>query len=328
VNFLRRTFPKNDLITNITKRLKTFEELKTEYKMEESIYRTAESEYFSEKSEKYCIYGVPTSRPSTRLLNYHSTKPTEDLDEPIWFSTTINDSIQYCNKKSNLTYPCVTYEYKPYLITEKVHNKPQKKIVFLDLNGTQIKDPNDLTKIRYQLDESFMKMIYNKILQDYQDHFIEDEDNPVNGKFMAIDNACDNVYTIIEILSAYGYYEGYRNSEHYIDKFFTYELFSIIDDLKIESNMNCIFMGYFHSNVLTAELNKNEFEPSGYLPAEFAIPYKRAINKHCMEHLGLAVENLTIVTKSKKNKKRKYPYTNGGKSKGGKKRRKTQRNRK
>ena len=167
-----------------------------------------------------------------------------------------------------------------------------------------------------------MKMIYNKILQDYDDYFIEDEDNPVNGKFMAIDNACDNVYTQMEILSAYGYFEGYRNSEHNIDKFFTYELFSIIEDLAIESNMDCIFMGYFHSNVLTAELNGNELDPSGYLPAEFAIPYKRAINKHCMDHLGLVGEALNIVTKSKTNKKRKYS------NKGGKKRRKTQRNRK
>ena len=326
MEFLRSIFPKNDLKTNIKNRLKTFEQLKTEYKFEGSIYRTAESEFFSEKSEKFCIYGVPKSRPSTRLLNYHSTKPTEDISEPIWFSTTIHDSIQYCNKKSDPTSPCETYEYKPYKITEKVHNKPQKKIVFLDLNGTQIIDPNDLTKIRYKLDESLMKMIYNKILQDYQDHFIEDEDNPVNGKFMAIDNDCDYVYTLIEILSAYGYYEGYRNSEHYIDKFFTYELFSIIDELEIESNMDCIFMGYFHSNVLTAELIGNELHPSGYLPAEFAIPYKRAINKHCMEHLGLALKGLEIVVKSEKNKKRKH--LNISKGKGGKKRRKTQRNRK
>ena len=130
VKFLRRTFPKDDLKTNIIKRLKTFEELKDKYNINDSIYRTAESEYFSEKSEKFCMYGVPTSRPSTRLSNYHSIKPIEAIDEPIWFSTTIDDSIQYCNTKKNQTSPCETYQYKPYEITEKVRDKPQKKIVF------------------------------------------------------------------------------------------------------------------------------------------------------------------------------------------------------
>jgi hypothetical protein len=47
-------------------------------------------------------------------------------------------------------------------------------------------------------------------------------------------------------------------------------------------------MGYFHGDVMSGEFDndRNEVEEGGYLPAEFAIPYKCTINKNYMRFVG------------------------------------------
>jgi hypothetical protein len=216
-----------------------------------------------------------------------NTIKDEDILEPIWYSTNIHDSIQYCNRQGKIN--CETYKYIPY---DKSLIKG-KKLLFLDLTGKKIGD-------KYILNVPLIKQIYNYILEKWRGTILDDNTNGLIGdndviinneeKYMCVDNPCQNTFSINEIINAYGYNDGTRDSEHYIDKFFTIELFHIIKDLGIEEELNCVFMGYFESNILSRDT---------YLPAELAMPYKCAINKNYMYFDGLEVKDLRLVKKRK-----------------------------
>ena len=108
-------------------------------------------------------------------------------------------------------------------------------------------------------------------------------------QIIGVDKQQDQVFTIEEIKAAYGYNTGLRASEHYIDKFFSIELFHlIIDVLELEKELNCVFMGYFHSDARS--------EDGGVLPAEFAIPYRNAINKNYMNFFGIVAKGRNLIS--------------------------------
>ena len=66
--------------TEIKKRLKTFSQIKDEYKINGSIYRTGRSETFSENAEKFGLPGVTKARISEHPKNDHE-KPKEEIIE-------------------------------------------------------------------------------------------------------------------------------------------------------------------------------------------------------------------------------------------------------
>jgi hypothetical protein len=192
-----------------------------------------------------------------------------------------------------------TYAYIPYdksLVAVPSSNSnwlfPQSKInknlLFLDLTGGIKSHANvegDDNGDWYQLDKIFIQKIYDTILHNWKEYFdpYYDSDDIDSGDsdchIMGIDKKCEQVFTKKEIKEAYGYYDGKRDSEQYIDKFFTLELFNIIKDSNIENELNCRFMGYFHANI--------ELSDDSYFPAEFAIPYSSAISKTFINFLGV-----------------------------------------
>ena len=293
----------SSLKTNIKKKLKTFSELKSLYGID-AIYRTGESMYFSEKSKKLNLEGVPKSRPTLKLSEkwIENTKKDEDIYEPIWYATTLQDSMVYCNRNYNqIPKPCESYKYIPY---DKSLVK-EKKLLFLDLTGKKISTFNDdstgeKTDI-YTLDETLIQQIYDAILKKWDNDIFETDENGKKEKYLCVDNPCNNLFTINEILDAYGYYGGYRKSEHYIDKFFTIELFYLIKEMGIEEELNCIFMGYFESNIIGGHIENNTITyEEGVMAAEFAMPYYCAINKNYMYFDGIEAIDKVIVSKKRK----------------------------
>jgi hypothetical protein len=278
-----------ELKSEIKKRLKTFSELKNKYKLDK-IYRSGEEEFFSEKAKFAKLEGVPKSRPATILSNSY-TESSEYILEPIWYSTNYKDSRIYCGNNPT----CNTYAYIPYdksLVAVPSNDNsnwlfPQSKInknlLFLDLTGVIKSRANvegDDNGDWYQLDQSFIKLIYDTILHNWKEYFdpYGDSDD-IDCHIMGIDKKCESVFSKKEIKDAYGYYDGKRDSEQDIDKFFTIELFNIIKDSNIENELNCRFMGYFHANI--------EKSDNGFFPAEFAIPYSCAISKTFINFLGV-----------------------------------------
>ena len=57
--------------------------------------------------------------------------------------------------------------------------------------------------------------------------------------------------------------------------------------------MNCVFMGYFHSDVNSTDID-NDMEITGFSPAEFAIPYMNSINKNYMDFIGPVALNRAV----------------------------------
>ena len=297
-------FGPKTLKQEIIQRLKPFSQLKQTYHLQGSLYRTGAIDYFSEKAKKYNLAGVPINRITTRPLD--DEEPAhEDILEPIWFSSRIKDSIGYCNREreeyekkkkmyermkidvSDLKVPpmCETYEYIPYDVS--IGEKKQK-LLFLDLNSGETwpqKDEEGKEFTMYHLDQPFMQKIYGAILEKYKESIIDNGDG--EGKYMCVDNPCENTFTINEIIAAYGFY-GFRSSEQYIDRFVTLELFHLMKELNIEKELNCVIMGYFHGDVFSGEYNDDpaKVELGGFLPAEFAIPYKGVVNKHYMKYIG------------------------------------------
>ena len=282
-----------NLKNEIKLRLRTFSQLQTKYKID-YIYRSSEEEHFSEKAKLSKIEGLPKSRPTVINIDYiYDDKPHEDILEPIWYATNYNEAIKYCGNKPN----CNTYKYSPYdksLVTVPSNNgnwlfppsQRNKTLLFIDLTNQELEYNYD-NKDYYYLDQPFIKKIYDLIFKKWESSFYTDVDDDGND----IDNddikwtliADGNTFTKKEIKDTYGYNDGTRDSEYYIDKFFTIELFNIIKDSNIENEMGCRFMGYFHSNIL----GTNE----GHLPAEFAIPYSSSISKTFINFLGKANED-------------------------------------
>ena len=298
----------NDLKQNIKQRLKIFSQLKTKYGID-AVYRTGEVEYFSQTAKRFRIEGLPKSRPTAALTenDEDNTEKDEDILEPIWYSTAIENSIIYCNRYAATTSKCETYKYIPYdnsLVKSK-------KLLFLDLTNIMVykaqRDDGKTQQI-YNLNEEFMRQIYDNILEKWADQFFYDDDD--KSENLCVDNPCMNTFTIDEIRSAYGYFNGIRNSEGSIDKFFTIELFRIIKELEIEKELDCIFMGYFHAHVDSGGFEEDMMKEGGVqFPAEFAIPYKCAINKNYMSFEGVKAKDGVILKEDDSNgldKKRKF----------------------
>ena len=106
-----------------------------------------------------------------------------------------------------------------------------KDILFLDLTDTKNKNA---------LNNNLTYLLYQKIIPKLK----------INNKYFLR-----------------GYYNG-RKSTPSLDRLFTEELFTIIQELNIEESRNCLFLGYFH-NYIGDETN--------LFHSEFAIPRKYII---------------------------------------------------
>jgi hypothetical protein len=95
----------SDLKSNIIKRLKTYSELQNQYDIGDNIYRSGERQYFSKKTK---LVGCPLGR-TTCGLSFDESQSTQDILEPIWYSTNLLISTGYCEGKRD----CVTYSYTP-----------------------------------------------------------------------------------------------------------------------------------------------------------------------------------------------------------------------
>lgn len=286
-----------NLKNEIKKRLRTFSQLQTKYKIEH-IYRSSEEEHFSKKAKLSNIEGLPKSRPT--LININNTyrdEPYEDILEPIWYATNYNDAKNYCDRPN-----CSIYKYSPYdksLVTVPSNNslrQPRqinRELLFIDLTGETLESNFDY----YYLDITFIKKIYDLIFKKWELSFYLDTDDDGNyiydddRKYILI--ADGNTFTKKQIKNTYGYNDGTRDSEYFIDKFFTIELFNIIKDSNIENELDCRFMGYFHSNIIAADGNS-------HVNAEFAIPYSSAISKTFINFLGKANEDEDVGKKKKR----------------------------
>jgi len=276
-------FGSSDVKKNIIKRLKTFSQITTQYKLGNDIYRSGKRKYFSQIAKRFKLEGCPVDRPTCRLPEGYGENIDKNIDvlEPIWYSPEYETSKRYCSGKPD----CTTYVYSPRDST-LIKNK---RLLFLDLTGWtggyRIRN-NKIIPI-YKLDETFMRQIYNYIYEKYKHRITFDEDD--NEQIFCVDSPCKNVFELTEISSAYGYY-GFRNSEMSIDRFFTLELFHLIKELDIEKELNCIIMGYYHDNLLTGEIDKRTkksvIDSYSLFPAEFVIKYEYAINKNCIEFKG------------------------------------------
>lgn len=324
-----------NLKSELIKHLKPFSQIKAEYGID-SIYRTGEIDRFSETSQRFGLSGVPTSRPSTRPLDETGEDGANikvDTLQPIWYAAKLEDSVKYCYKdienwermqkmfestgttleKYSKMFPkpvkCGTYQYVP----GDISIEKKKKLLFLDITGKVDSDMADGEKI-YTLDEDLMREIFKIILEKYKNDIVTDSDDE---PYMCVNSPCKDTFTIKEILTSYC---KSRSSDLSIDTFFTLELFHIIQELNIEEEFGCVFMGYFHGDVISTELGEDEI--TGHMPAEFAIPYRNSINKNYIDFLGpiklggksskrmknkqhnkKTIRNIQIYTKSRRRKK-------------------------
>jgi hypothetical protein len=293
-----------NLKTNIIRRLKTFSQIKDQYNIGDDIYRSGRRKYFSQIAKKYNLEGCPISRPTCRLSvdNYENTQKDEDILEPIWYSVNLKSSQGYCRGKPD----CGTYAYTP----RDTSLIKKTKLVFLDLTDfsgpIENLDDKGINITVYNLFNPLMIQLYNYIFNKYKDQIYINQDE----KYMCVDNPCNNTFSIPEIISAYGGYYGFRNSEGFIDKFFTIELFQIIKDLNIEKEQKCIVLGYYHADVIRGEIDENDKKTpyiidDDYFPAEFTVKYGYSINKNCIEFKGEVPSYKTQLRAGKKNKKQK-----------------------
>ena len=295
------------LVKDIITKLKTYSEIKEEYNFGNVIYRTGRTEQFSKNANEFGLPGVTKARISEHPIN-DDENPKEEINEPVWFTPYLEVAEGYCYKelqeweKTKELYKemnkneefikkfpkpsnCETYSYSPNDM------RRQKKLLFLDLTGIK----TDIDG-RFFLDGKFMKKIYDVILQKHTDSIHIDEDDPTDKekRWMCVDNPCNNPFTIKEIRDAYGYIHGLRDSEMYIDRFFTVELFKLLKELHIEKIHNCIIMGYFHGNIYM-----NEYDINSFFPAEFTIQQRHIVNKFRINHIGL-VTNTSQQTRKRK----------------------------
>lgn len=268
-----------NLKNEIKKRMKPFSQLKKEYGIE-AIYRRSEKTRFSKNN----TYGFPTQRFEVKK---------EDkvlIDAPVWFAPQIETAEKYCtrdnanlknlhkilfgNNRKFIEVECATYKYIPY---DSSKNK-NKNLRFLDLTGIHVPHEN-----AYKLDNKFIRAIYKYILEkilEREGQINDDDDDPYIYSYI-IDDTTDKE----DFLNAYGYDNGYRDSEQVADNIFTVALFEIIKELKICEEMDCVYMGYYHSDVLNG--------PDSFFPSEFAIPYKITINPNNMQFCGMVTDNIT-----------------------------------
>jgi hypothetical protein len=251
-----------NLKDEIKKRMKPFSQLKAKYGIE-SIYRTSEKKWYSSKN----LFGFPTPRGEP-------DSSTIDISQPIWFATDREYSSGYCYRnslpihKQRTAMPhkkCATYKYIPR-DSSLVKNK---KLLFLDLNGS-----------KNYLDNRFIRAIYDYILAQGHVTYTHPYDKEEYIHFKEF----DDTILLEDFLKAYGYKNNLRDSQMDADRYFTVLLFRLIKDLKICEEMDCIFMGYYHADVLT--------EDDTLFATEFAIPYKSSINTNYMEYCGMVLDGV------------------------------------
>jgi len=271
--------PKQKILKeNIQRRLKSFSQIQTEYYGGKSIdiYRTARRRYFSEQSARCGLMGVPLSRPTTRPDPddiHENTEKDEDRLEPLWFSTELTASEVYFRSPDY-----ATYAYHP-LMKSSIKGR---NLLFLDLTDPGFKE-DILGRTVYRLDIQLMRPIYEEIFSDFGSQVQKIR----NERYFCVDSPPINSFKMEQIYSAFGYYDGFRNSDMYIDRFVTLELFHIIKKLGIESDKTVV-MGYYHPDVITGRIITGEIdgEPIPYIvrgkyfPAEFAIRHGCTINKN------------------------------------------------
>ena len=300
------------LVKDIITKLKTYSEIKEEYNFGNVIYRTGRTEQFSKNANEFGLPGVTKARISRHPIN-DDENPKEEIIEPVWFTPYLEIAEVYCYKelqdwkdekklyeklkkkeefikKNPKPSDCETYKYVP---KDSSDGLIKQKLLFLDLTGT----PTTIVGKGYFLDGIFMKKIYDVILQKHTDSIYDDEADPTNKekRWMCVDNPCNNPFTIKEIRDAYGYIHGLRDSEMYIDRFFTVELFKLLKELRIEEENNCIIMGYFHGDIYTG----TEYDINSIFPAEFTIQQRHIVNKFRINHIGL-VTNTSQQTRKRK----------------------------
>lgn len=307
MNILSSIFTPGDIESRIKAKLKPFSQLQKEYHFD-SIYRTGSIEYYSEKgknSTRFKLDGVPLARTTSRPTLDDNEEVKMDILEPVWYATSLDDSINYCNRehdayeRSKIIWethfkepfrdkppsPCESYRYQPLDESSYIG----KRLLFLDLTGERSSSDNV-----YKMDTDLVSMIYDNIMKKYEDQILEDE----GEKLLCVDHPCENLFSELEIRSAYGSYGGIRISELYIDRFFTLELFHIVKELGIEKKINCIFMGYFHGTVEAGTFHgeKKQIVHDGYMPAEFSIPYRSAIVKNYIGFKGLVAKGRKLIS--------------------------------
>ena len=335
---------KREIIDN----LKTFSQLKNKYNIK-AIYRTGELEFFSEKSKKLNLEGVPKSRPTNRMIEDGVPKQNEDILEPFWYGTTLEYVIQYCNDMVprgllETKRECESYKYIPY----NTSLTKEKRLLFLDLTGkshTGISIFNynlyvQSYKLNIKLIDQLCKYIIIKwkdeIFFEYKDEETDEEELiPLTDMYketelfsddtikaimddkytMCIDRNCNGWYYLKEMLSGYGYNGGFRKSRYDIDRFFTLEFFHVIKDLDLENELDFIFMGYYHDYIINGDYdqNSNTNYKNSIMPSEFVIPYKCAINKNYISFEGIVAKGRDIIKNS--TTKRKIDKISGGKIK-------------
>lgn len=235
-------------------------DLKTEIKKKLKTYQQLKEEYnFSHDG----IYRSSNSKffeksgmPKDNQINYYGYQ----VSAPVFFS--VDPEISHkegCQSQPN----CITWRYTPK------QNTDVTRYLFLDLTGELLRYENNTWVTtsglrKYILNNPLIKLIYDKIAE-------------TRGQLST------------EILSAYGYNTEVRHSVLNNDRFFSLELFRLIQELNIEAELNCVFLGYFHGLV------KQQYSPTpgdSWMPAddlrkaqaltckspEFSIPYEKAAN--------------------------------------------------
>ena len=299
-------------------KLKTFSQLKSQYSFGDSIYRAAKPERFSKKSTKSFEKGIPTSRPDSYVPLWSEESDTEDkntvgqegvkhipqieitkppgrvnISEPLWYACNEASAKKYCKSE------CMVYKYTPL---DKTTQKGDK-LVYLDLTGNLYSTDRGL----YELDKTLMKIAYDYLYKKYAGNMMYDESD--KKKYLCVDHPCENTFSLDEISSAYGNYGGVgiRNSEFYIDRFFTLTLFEMLDTMGLVDDKTRI-VGYFHADLITGNIDSDGqsiISSNSFFSTEFAIKYGTAIDKTRIRPEGLTTAVIGGTPNSKKHKRRR-----------------------
>ena len=181
--------------------------------------------------------------------------------------------------KNDASEYCELYNDEENITCEKNQYKivDNKNIMFLNLNDKQKEK---------RLNNELIESINNKIL-----------------------SKPEYLYTVDPQLFRSAYQNG-RFSTYQMDRIFTIELFKIVEELNIERELNCIFMGYYHNDTYKIDPTKmKEYRLPDIIPAEYTIRMKY-INEEFMSHEGV-VFTQTISKNNTKNNE----YGIGGKNK-------------
>ena len=295
-------------------KLKPYSQLKREYGLGDHIYRAAKPERFSKKSIRSFEKGIPNARHDSYVplwseeseVDAGEQKPGEtiipqivlenttvraNINEPLWYACDEASAKKYCKDE------CMVYKYTPLDQTDI----KGIQLLYLDLTSKIYYTERGL----YELDKTLMKIAYDYLYTKYAENMMYDTDS--KQKYLCVDYPCDNTFSLDEISSAYGNYGniGFRNSEYFIDRFFTLTLFEMLDKMGIVDK-NTHIVGYFHADLINGDIDsdgKSIISPNSVFSAEFAIKYGTAINKTRIQPNGLVSARLGGTANSKKDKR-------------------------